>query len=109
MRTDDREIVQATAEDIGGILGLQGRNLPHRDGALSARLPRGWLEAALADMPVTVARKQGRVVGYPISASREAYRGVPVVAATLRAWDAAPNASSAAPRAPEPTTMPSHA
>ncbi len=38
--TDDRETVQATAEGIGGIPDLQGRNLPHRDGTLSARLPR---------------------------------------------------------------------
>jgi hypothetical protein len=43
MRTDDREIVRATAEDIGGILDLQDRDLPRRGGAPSARLPRnGW-------------------------------------------------------------------
>ena len=40
MQIDDHEITRATAEDIGGILDLQGRNLPHMDGTLSARLPR---------------------------------------------------------------------
>jgi hypothetical protein len=34
---------------------------------------------------VVVARKEGQVVGYLISATQEAYAGVPVVAAMLRA------------------------
>ena len=93
MAIDDCEIVQATPEDIDGILDLQGRNQPERGGALSARLPREWLEAAVADMPVLVARREGNVVGYLISASRERYAGVPVVAAMLRAYPgAAPDA-----------------
>ncbi len=93
MEVDDHEIVQAMAEDIGGILGLQGRNQPQRGGTLSARLPQDWLEAAVADMPVIVAKKEGRVVGCLISASREAYAGVPVVTAMLRAYSgAAPDA-----------------
>jgi L-amino acid N-acyltransferase YncA len=86
MAIDDYEVVRATAADIDGILDLQERNQPERGGTLSARLPREWLEAAVADMPVIVARKEGRVVGYLISASREAYAGVPVVAAMLRAY-----------------------
>ncbi len=89
MLTGDCEIAQARAGDIGGILDLQGRNQPERGGTLSARLPREWLEATVADMPVIVARKGGRVVGYLISASREAYAGVPVVAAMLRAYPGA--------------------
>jgi predicted GNAT superfamily acetyltransferase len=40
-------------------------------------------------MPVIVARKEGQVVGYLISASREAYAGVPVVTAMLRAYPGA--------------------
>ena len=109
MAADDHEITQATAGDIDGILELQGRNQPERGGALAARLPGEWLEAAVADMPVIVARRNRRVVGYLISASREAYAGVPVVAAMLRAYNAALSAPSAAPGAPKLTTMPSHA
>ena len=89
MAIDDREIGQATAEDIDGIPDPRERNQTERGGTLSARLPREWLEAALAAMPVIVARRNGRVVGYLISASREAYAGVPVVAAMLRAYPAA--------------------
>ena len=93
MPIDDCEIVEATAEDIDGILELQERNQPERGGTLSARLPREWLEAAVADMPVIVVRKEGRVVGYLISATREAYAGVRVVAAMPRAYPgAAPDA-----------------
>ena len=109
MVIDDHEVAHATAQDIDGILDLQERNLPHRGGTLSARLPREWLEAAVADMPVIVAKKDRHVVGYLISASRQAYAGVPVVAAMLRAYDAAPSTSSAAPQPPKPITMPGHA
>ncbi len=89
MAIDEYEVVRATAADIDGILDLQGRNQPERGGTPSARLPRDWLEAAVADMPVIVARKEGHVVGYLISALRQAYAGVPVVAAMLRAHPAA--------------------
>ena len=93
MTAAEPEIVQATPEDINGILDLQECNQPERGGTLSARLPRAWLETAVADMPVIVARKEGRVVGYLISASREAYAGVPVAAAMLRSYPgAAPDA-----------------
>jgi hypothetical protein len=40
-------------------------------------------------MPIILARKEGRAVGYLISASREAFAGVPVVAAMLRAYPGA--------------------
>jgi len=89
MPIDNREIVPATPEDIDGILDLQGRNQPERGSTLSARLPREWLEAAVADMPVILAKKERRVVGYLISASRERYGGVPVVEAMLRSYPGA--------------------
>jgi L-amino acid N-acyltransferase YncA len=93
MTADEPKIARATAVDIDGILDLQERNQPERDGTLSAQLSRAWLEATLADMPVIVAKREGRVVGYLISASREAYVGVPVVEAMLRAYPgAAPDA-----------------
>ncbi len=49
------------------------------------------------------------MVGHLISVSRQVYAGVPVVAAMLRAYNAALSAPSAAPGAPKLTTMPSHA
>jgi len=35
-------------------------NQPNRGGTLSARLPQSWLEVAVEDMPVNVARLRGR-------------------------------------------------
>ena len=54
MAIDEYEVVRATAADIDGILDLQERNQPERGGALSARLPRAWLEAAVAGMRWTM-------------------------------------------------------
>src|SRR5712672_1504088 len=80
------DIGPAGPDDIDGILALQEANLPERGGMLSARLPRHWFEAALDDLPVLVAWREGRVVGYLVSASRDAVSGVPVIAAMLRAY-----------------------
>jgi len=85
----DIAIARATHHDIDGILALQEENLPEHGGLLSARLPRGWFETALDDMPVIVARRAGRVVGYLVSASRDTVAGVPVIAAMLRAYPGA--------------------
>ena len=86
----DIEIAAATAEDVDGILDLQERNQPERGGMLSARLPRAWLDAAIASAtPVIIARRGGRVVGYLVSAERAAYAGVAVVEAMFAAYPAA--------------------
>jgi ribosomal protein S18 acetylase RimI-like enzyme len=86
------EIVRATHDDIDGILALQEMNQPERGGLLSARLPRAWLESALDDLPIIVARRGGSVVGYLVSASRAAVDAVPVIAAMLRAYPGAEGA-----------------
>lgn len=86
------DIRVATPTDIAGILTLQEENQPERGGTLSARLPRLWFEAALDDLPIIVARRDARVVGYLVSASRAAVAGVPVIAAMLLAYPGAPDA-----------------
>jgi L-amino acid N-acyltransferase YncA len=82
----------AAEGDIEGILELQDRNQPDRSGTLSARLSRGWFEAALTAMPVIVARREGRVVGYLVSSPLAAYADVPVVQAMLAAYGGSPGA-----------------
>ena len=73
--------------------GVKGTAPPRRYRATPLIAPREWLEAAVADMPVIVARRNGRVVGHLISASREACAGVPMAEAMLRAYPgAAPDA-----------------
>jgi L-amino acid N-acyltransferase YncA len=83
---EDYEITLATADDIDGVLDLQERNLPHRGGTLSARFPRAWFATAITALPVIVARRDGRVVGYLVSSPLTAHAGVPVVQAMLRAY-----------------------
>src|SRR3712207_5957606 len=79
------DIGLAAGDDIEGILELQDRNQPDRGGTLSARLPRAWFEAALAAMPVVVARREGRVVGCLVASPLAAPADVPVVRAMLAA------------------------
>jgi L-amino acid N-acyltransferase YncA len=86
------DIGLAAEDDIEGILELQDRNQPDRGGTLSARFPRAWFEAAIAAMPVVVARREGRVVGYLVSSPLAAYADVPVVQAMLAAYGGAPGA-----------------
>jgi L-amino acid N-acyltransferase YncA len=86
------EITLATNDDIDAILDLQERNLPDRGGTLSARFPRMWFEAVIAAMPVIVARRAGRVVGFLVSSPLGAHADVPVVQAMLHAYRGASDA-----------------
>jgi hypothetical protein len=85
------EIDLAKESDLDDILDLQERNLPPH-GMLSARLSRAWFEAAIAAMPVIVARRHGRLVGYLASAPLAASADVSVIEAMPRAYRAAPDA-----------------
>jgi L-amino acid N-acyltransferase YncA len=79
-------IWRATAADVPGILDLQARNLPERGGLLSVVFPQAWFEAAIAAMPVIVAKRGGQVLGYLVSAPFSALAQVPIVQAMLRAY-----------------------
>jgi L-amino acid N-acyltransferase YncA len=80
------EIALAMRGDISGILELQVANLRENGGTLSVRFPRDWFEAALDDLPVIVARKGGRVVGYLVSSSKAAQSHAPIIKAMLDAY-----------------------
>ena len=86
------EIASATRDDIAGILDLQECNLLDQGGLLTVRLPRAFIEAALDDLPVIVARRNGQVVGYLLSSSRAAQAHVPIVQAMFRAYAGSPDA-----------------
>jgi L-amino acid N-acyltransferase YncA len=72
--------------DIDGVLALQEANQAEHGGSLSARMPRGFFAAALHAMPVIVARRDGRVVGFLVSAPKHPPPEAAVVRAMLRAW-----------------------
>jgi L-amino acid N-acyltransferase YncA len=92
------EIAVATRDDVPGILDLQERNLRSNGGALSVPFSRQWFEAAaIADMPIIVARREGRVVGYVVSTPLTAQAHNPIVRAMLRAYPGSPGAYNYGP------------
>jgi L-amino acid N-acyltransferase YncA len=80
------EIGSALAEDIPGILELQEQNLTASGGALAVRFSREWFTAAIAQMPVVVAHKETRVVGYALSSAVSTQSHLPIIQAMLRAY-----------------------
>jgi L-amino acid N-acyltransferase YncA len=86
MATAEYDIHLATPADVGGILELQACNLPDRGGLLSVGFPQAWFEAVIAAMPVMVARRDGQVLGYLVSAPFSALAQVPIVQAMRRAY-----------------------
>ena len=76
----------ATRNDLAGILDLQERNLYQHGGKLSIRWPADWFEAAIAAMPLIVARSGGRVVGYLVSTPPAAQADMPIIQAMLAAY-----------------------
>ena len=90
--TTEAEIGLAGQADVAGILDLQRENLPDRGGALSVEFSRDWFVAAIAAMPVIVARRQGSVVGFLVSSPFSAHARVPIVQAMLHAYRGADGA-----------------
>lgn len=90
-------IALATRADVPGILDLQERNLRSRGGALSVPFSREWFEAAISDMPIIVAQRDGRLVGYLVSCPMAAQAHVPIIQAMRRAYPGSPGAYNYGP------------
>jgi predicted GNAT superfamily acetyltransferase len=89
---EDVEIDKLRAGDIDGVLALQEANQAEHGGTLSARMPRAFFATTPGSMPVIVARRQGRVVGFLVSSPKHPPPEVPVMRAMLRAWPGADDA-----------------
>jgi L-amino acid N-acyltransferase YncA len=87
----------ATLEDISDIVALQSQNHVSRGGALSVEFPARWFERAIEDMPIVIARRQGRLVGYLVSSSQAAIQDHPLPQAKFRAYPASPGAYNSGP------------
>jgi predicted GNAT superfamily acetyltransferase len=85
-------IAPATPDDIAGMLALQELNQLDQGGLLSVRFSRAWLEASLKEMPSIVARRDGQVVAYLLSASITGHADVPIIQAMFRAYPGSPGA-----------------
>jgi L-amino acid N-acyltransferase YncA len=91
------DIGVATAEDIPELLALQAENQVGRGGALSIEFPAAWFENVLREMPIVIARRNRRLVGYLVSSTREAARNYPLIQAKFNAYPAGPGAYSSGP------------
>lgn len=79
-------VSRATEGDLEGILSLQAANQVDQGGALSASLPRARVEAMMRDMPLIVARRDGRVTGFLMTTTREMNTDLPIVQAMFAAY-----------------------
>jgi L-amino acid N-acyltransferase YncA len=87
----------ATTHDIPEILALQSENQISRGGALSVEFPARWFEAAIMDLPIVVAKRDGRLVGFLVSSSLAATQHLPLPLAKQRAYPAGPGAYNSGP------------
>jgi L-amino acid N-acyltransferase YncA len=86
MSASDCEITLATVDDIPGIVELQGLNLFSNGGFLSIEFSNDWFERVLSEMPIIVARRDGRIVGYLVSSPLSVAADAPIIQAKLRAY-----------------------
>ena len=86
------EIAEATTGDIDGILDLQARNQPDQGGTLSHSFSRHDMATMIAAMPVIVARRAGRVIGYLMSSLLTANSDVAILRAMLAVYPGASDA-----------------
>jgi L-amino acid N-acyltransferase YncA len=91
------DICVATVEDIPELLALQAENQISRGGALSIEFPAAWFEDVVRDMPVVIARRDGRLVGYLVSSLPEATQHLPLVKAKFDAYPAIQGAYNSGP------------
>lgn len=94
----DYEINVATAEDIPEILALQEPNLVETaGGGLSVRQAAEWFKRTMNEMPLIVARRDGKLVGYLVATSLAAKANVRIVQDMLRSFPAPPDCYSYGP------------
>ena len=88
----EADIGQASEADLDGIVELQAANQADRGGSLSASLPRVRIAEMRLEMPLIVARRGGRIVGFLMTGTRAMTADVPIIGAMLAAYAGAPDA-----------------
>lgn len=80
------EIAIATESDLDGILELQAANQIANGGNLSASFSRSRLLSMMSSMPLMVARRADKVVGFLISSTSEMSGDIPIIQEMLKAY-----------------------
>ena len=92
MTKDGVDIGQAVEADLDGIVELQAANQAERGGSLSANLPRFRIAEMMREMPLIVARRSGRIVGFLMTGTRAMTTDVPILSAMFAAYAGASDA-----------------
>mgnify|MGYP000923902226 FL=1 len=92
MTDDTTRVTRADASDLDGILALQAGNQIARGGTLAASLPPERVVAMMAAMPLIVARRGARVVGFLLTTDRAMNADLAIVRAMFAAYPGAPDA-----------------
>src|ERR1039457_364549 len=90
----DYDTALATPDDIPGILALQEPNLPYSGGNLSVRQNADWFRRSMAEMPLIVGRRDGKLVCYMGTTTLAAKAHVAIVQAMFRVFPPPPNCYS---------------
>lgn len=91
------EIRVASGADVPEILDLQTANLVAHGGSLSVAFPAAWFETVMREMPIMVARREGRLLGYLVASTRAHTRGQALPDAKFAAYPGAAEAYNAGP------------
>jgi predicted GNAT superfamily acetyltransferase len=86
------EIDRVNEADLGGILELQAANQAEKGGSLSASLPRSRIVAMISEMPLIVARRNGRIIGFLMTSTRAMNADIPIIRTMLAAYPYADDA-----------------
>ena len=87
----------ATVDDVPEILALQLVNQVTRGGSLSIEFPAQWFETVIKDMPIVIARRDGRLVGYLVSSPPVSTQHLPLPQAKRRAYSGSRGAYNSGP------------
>ncbi|WP_198155849.1 GNAT family N-acetyltransferase [Herbaspirillum autotrophicum] len=79
-------ISPANDADLDDIIALQAANQIARGGALAAEMPRDRVATMMRDMPLIVARRDQRVSGFLMTATRQTNIDIPIVQAMFAAY-----------------------
>jgi predicted GNAT superfamily acetyltransferase len=80
------DISLANDADLDGIVALQAVNQIARGGALAAEMPRDRVATMMHEMPLIVARRDQRVSGFLMTATRQTNIDIPIVQAMFAAY-----------------------
>ncbi|MGI4814308.1 MAG: GNAT family N-acetyltransferase [Janthinobacterium lividum] len=91
------DVGRAGKPDLDGILALLAANQVESGGMLFARFSRAEVAAMMTDMPLIVVRREGRVRGFLMTATREMTAHLPLLQAMFAAYPGSADAYTYGP------------